>query len=426
MLHALKKRLYFFVAAYFAFWAKVVLKRWKPRIVVITGSSGKTTLLHMAETQLDNRAVYSHHANSAIGIPFHILGMEPNISSRTKWLSYILRAPFHIFRRVPGAELYVVEADCDRPYEGAFTSRLLKPEVTMWVSVSNTHSMNFDSLVQSGEYVTHEAAIAHEFGNFVEATTKLVLANGDQPALAKELDRAQTGVNVKQLSVKAVTQYSLAQDETVFMFGKRKIYLPGLHPKDAGVSLQMVNELLSYLGLELDPLYGNLKHPPGRANLLKGINSTILIDSTYNSSLGAARAMIELFSNYPELRKWLVVTDILELGDLEQSEHLQLAEEISKIQFERVVLLGRRTREYTYPALKDKLPPERVVSFERAGDVLEYLQKEIRGGEAILFKGALGLEGVIDQLLADPNDAKQLVRRSAVWTKRRQEWGLPR
>src|SRR5579872_5969651 len=101
MLHKLKRRLYFMVAAYFAFWARFVLRRWRPRIVVITGSSGKTTVLHLVEAQLGERAVYSHHANSAIGIPFHILGMQPNVLSRAEWPKRVLLAPFHAWRRLP-------------------------------------------------------------------------------------------------------------------------------------------------------------------------------------------------------------------------------------------------------------------------------------------------------------------------------------
>src|SRR5665213_364506 len=111
MIHAIKKRLYFVAASYFAFWAKLVLRRWCPQIIVITGSSGKTTTLHLLEAQLGDKAIYSHHANSAIGIPFHILGMETNVLSRLTWLSRFLVAPFHSLRRLPEQRIYVVEAD---------------------------------------------------------------------------------------------------------------------------------------------------------------------------------------------------------------------------------------------------------------------------------------------------------------------------
>ena len=59
MIASLKKRLYFFVAGYFRFWARFVLERWQPRIVVVTGSNGKTTLLHLIESQLGEKAIFT-------------------------------------------------------------------------------------------------------------------------------------------------------------------------------------------------------------------------------------------------------------------------------------------------------------------------------------------------------------------------------
>ena len=47
MFGQLKKKLYFPVAGYFRFFAAIRLKRWNPRIIVVTGSNGKTTLLHL-------------------------------------------------------------------------------------------------------------------------------------------------------------------------------------------------------------------------------------------------------------------------------------------------------------------------------------------------------------------------------------------
>jgi UDP-N-acetylmuramyl pentapeptide synthase len=424
MIKALKKKLYFTVAHYFAFWAKFVLRRWKPKIIIITGSSGKTTALHLVEAQLGNKAVYSHHANGAIGIPFHILGLETNVPSKPAWLIYFLSAPFHAFRSSPKQSIYVVEADCDRVHEGDFTSKLLKPEVTIWISVSRTHSMGFDNLVKTGVFSSHEAAIAHEFGFFVERASKLVLANGDQQALVSELSRAREGVDVKIASEKAVSGYKLLEDHTEFNINGNSINVPGLQPKKIAVSLQLINDLLGYLGFELDKDYSKLELPPGRSNLLRGKKNITIIDSTYNNSLDALTGLLTLFNEYSAEHKWLVVADLLEQGSNEKAEHEKLAELLKQSKFERLILLGKRTNEYTYPLLKNL--EMKVESFTSPKDLLNYINSEAMGGETILFKGALGLEGVIEQLLNDPSDSAKLVRREAFWTKRRQNWGLPR
>src|SRR3990167_7667164 len=76
MISKIKKFFYFPLAYYFRFFAQIRLSLWKPIIIVITGSSGKTTLLNLIESQIGDRAKYSHHANSSYGIPFDILGLK--------------------------------------------------------------------------------------------------------------------------------------------------------------------------------------------------------------------------------------------------------------------------------------------------------------------------------------------------------------
>lgn len=426
MLSSIKKRLYFVVAAYFGFWAKIVLRRWHPRVVVITGSSGKTTVLHLIEAQFGAQAIYSHHANSALGLPFFILGMPPNISSKPEWLLRLLFAPFHSLRKAPARKLFIVEADCDRPHEGQFLGDLLKPEVTLWISVFRTHSMNFDGLVKSGAFATHEEAIAHEFGYFAANTKKLVIANGDQLVLAEQLKRVKSDVKVELTSDKAVVKHQLLKRETAFTFAHQKILLNGLHPRELGGSLQMVNKLLAYLGQPLDETYQHLEMPPGRTNVFAGKRGITIVDSTYNTGLGATIAIIKLFEQYSAREKWLVLGDILEQGSLEAEEHEGLAQAIADTSAHRVILLGPRTQAHTLPLLRQLKSKLTVVSFESPKEVLDYLNTELTGGETLLFKGGRFLEGVIEQLLANPNDAQHLVRRGHSWVKRRQKWGLPR
>ena len=422
MLSVIKRRLYFVVAGYFAFWARFVLRRWHPTVVVVTGSAGKTTVLHLVEAQVGDKAFYTHHANSSMGIPFILLGLPPNVERKSQWLAYFVKAPFCIFRSLPQQNILVAEADTDRPGEGRFIANLLKPDFTAWVSVYNTHSMNFERQVASGAFATHEEAIAYDFGFFAAATKDVVAANGDQPLLKEQLKRVQPGVKIELATQEQVTAYQLEKGQTSFTVEGTKHSLSGLHPKEIGPSLQLVNSLLNYLDLPLDPDYSKLVMPPGRSNVFKGKNGITIIDSTYNTGLGAMTVLAQLFADYPAEHKWLVFGDILEQGSLEEQEHQGLAGVINELGAEQVILLGPRTREHTLP-LVTGVPVE---SFLSPKEVLDYLNANLKGGEAILFKGGRFLEGVVEQLLADPSQANQLVRREASWVKRRQKWGLPR
>ena len=147
MTQYLKIALYFTVARYFSFFARIRLRSWKPRVVIITGSNGKTTALHLTAWQLGSAAKYSYRANSAFGIPFDILGLKRSNYSLFEWPVLFLMAPFYAFKGPHPEKLYIVEVDGDRPGDGDFFGPLLQPEVCVWLSSARTHSMLFEKSV---------------------------------------------------------------------------------------------------------------------------------------------------------------------------------------------------------------------------------------------------------------------------------------
>ncbi|MBQ1528142.1 hypothetical protein IIZ77_00655, partial [Candidatus Saccharibacteria bacterium] len=90
----LKKRFYFVAAGYFRFFANFAYRRWSPRVIAVTGSVGKTTMLHMIEYQLGSKAHYSHDANSAFGIAFDMVGIKGIRGSKFRWAYLIFAVPF--------------------------------------------------------------------------------------------------------------------------------------------------------------------------------------------------------------------------------------------------------------------------------------------------------------------------------------------
>src|SRR3989338_3753564 len=139
----IKSAMYFPLASYFRFWASIKLSRWHPKIIVITGSNGKTFLLSLFRHQLGDQACYTFGANSAFGIPFHILNLHRLSYSLWEWLPFFFKAPLAAWGKTPSQKLFFVEADCDRTGEGKFLASFLRPDITLWQNVSLTHSGNF-------------------------------------------------------------------------------------------------------------------------------------------------------------------------------------------------------------------------------------------------------------------------------------------
>jgi UDP-N-acetylmuramoyl-tripeptide--D-alanyl-D-alanine ligase len=186
-------------------------------------------------------------------------------------------------------------------------------------------------------------------------------------------------------------------------------------------------------------------NPEGRGTLLAGVKDTALIDSTYNANLSSMEAMLGMFAQFPAEKKWVVLGDMLELGEKEQEEHEKLAEVLQKMELERIVLVGKRVGKYTFEALQgggpvSSFPPTSahelravgsssstatpiVEKFENQKEALAYLEQNIQGGEAILFKGSqsIFLEGIIEALLKNKDDAHKLPRRGIFWINKRRQ-----
>lgn len=421
MLIKLKKGFYFPLANYFRFFAKIRLRSWNPYIIVITGSSGKTTLLHLLESQIGEKARYSHHANSSFGIPFDILGLRRKSLGFSEWFYLFASAPLSVSKPLPKEKIYVVEADADRPEEGEFLATLLLPNITLWTNSTRTHSMNFDKLVKFGFFKNVEEAIAHEFGYFLQYTKDYAVVNGDSKNIISQIKRANCPVH--KVYIKDLKDYKISNDfKTTFVGGRGTYKFDLLLLKVAFNSIQMMLITLRKLGLKPNLNFKNLSLPPGRNSVFKGIRNTTIIDSAYNANLDSMSWVLDMFLTINHEKKWIVIGDMLEQGKSEKEEHEKLAGKIKEMGVEQVILMGPRVIRYTFPLLQNEI--RNIVKFENPREVLNFLLSNLEGGELILFKGARFLEGVIENLLEDKNDASNLARREKVWQKRRAKFGL--
>jgi UDP-N-acetylmuramoyl-tripeptide--D-alanyl-D-alanine ligase len=419
-----KTRVYFFVAYYFRFFAKIQLNIWKPRIIVVTGSSGKTTLLHLIQSQLKTQARYSHRVNSTYGIPFDILGLKRKTFFKKEWLFLFLTAPFCAFKKPYKENIYIVEVDCDRTGEGKFLGTLLKPEVTLWLNTGKTHGANFEKSIKQHKFSSIEEAVAYEFGYLIQHTTKLIIINGDVKLITDQLNRFKGHVEI--VKEKQLDNYGVSENGTIFEIDKIQYSVKYLLPKESFYSVEMSRLLTIYLNIKFDQSFSEFYLPPSRSTIFKGIKNTTLIDSSYNATPDGMVATIKMFNQYPAKFKWLVLGDMIELGSKEQEEHEKLAKIIISVESSKTILVGHRVAKFTYPKLLTLLGDNssKLIKFELPKEALDYIVASLGGGETILFKGARFLEGVIEHLLVDKNDINKLCRREEVWQIRRKQWGL--
>ena len=415
-----KKRFYFVAAKYFRHFADRALRRWKPRVIAITGSAGKTTMLHLLEHEMGKKAHYSHDANSAFGVSFDLLGLKGIKGSKLKWIYLLIAAPFRSLFYRHKEKFYVVEIDGERPHEAEFLAKWLKPEVTIWVSIGRSHAVQFEKEVEEGRFENLDEAIAAEFATLPQNTSKLVYIDADSTTMkAATKNIVAKVVPIKKTSLK---KYVVYPDSTDFTYGDTTFHFNHPEPKDIAFHLLVSQDLMKYLKLPFKSDFSEIKMAPGRSSYFKGKKGIDIIDSSYNAHLISVASILDMVKRMHADHKWLVIGDIVDQGSIEGEEHKKLAELIASAKPEKVVLVGRRTKKYTAPELK-KLGVSAVATLDPR-KALEYIEKNITGEETLIFKGSQYLEWIIEKLLENPKDAKKLCRREKAAVNRRKSWGL--
>lgn len=415
-----KKRFYFRVANYFRFFANRAFKRWNPRVIAVTGSAGKTTMMTMLEHEIGKLAHYSHDANSAFGVPFDILGLKGVRGSKLRWIWLLIAAPFKSVFKRHKEKFYIVEIDGERPHETEFLAEWLKPEVTIWVSIGLSHAVQFEKEVEEGKFKNVGEAITAEFTNLPINTTKRVYIDAD----SKIMVEATANIKAKVIPIKKdeLKKYVVFADSTDFTYGDTTFHFNHPEPKDIAFNLFVVQDLMKYLKLKFNPDFSDIKVAPGRSSYFKGKKGIDIVDSSYNAHMISMASVLDMAKRMHAEEKWLVIGDIVDQGSLEEEEHIKLAKLIAAVKPEKVILVGRRTKKYTAPELK-RLGVSAVATLDPR-KALEYIEKNIRGRETLIFKGSQYLEWIIEKLLADPKDAKKLCRREKAAVARRKGWGL--
>lgn len=427
-----KKKFYFIVASYFRFFANFAFRRWHPRVIAITGSVGKTTMLNLVECTLGDKAHYSHDANSAYGIAFDMVNLRGVTGSKLRWFYLFLAVPIKSLFYKHKEEFYVVEIDGERPHEAEFLASWLKPEVTLWISLGLSHAVQFEQQVKDGLFSSLDKAITHEFAMLPQYTQKLVIIDGEVDLMNRALESIKqkhlTEATVIKCYKDAVKTYKVEPNHTSFLLQKNAD--GAIHEyefnrpmsKDLAIQLTMLETLVDYLKIKPRYDFSNLKLAPGRNSYFDGKNGLRIIDSSYNAHLISVKSILEMYKAMHVPHKWLVIGDIVDQGSIEGQEHAKLADEIIKVKPEQVILIGRRTKKYTAPILEKA--GLNIYTTLDPREALKFLEQNLTGQETLLFKGSQYLEWLIEKLLKNPEEAKYLPRREKAAIKRRQKRGL--
>jgi UDP-N-acetylmuramoyl-tripeptide--D-alanyl-D-alanine ligase len=160
--------------------------------------------------------------------------------------------------------------------------------------------------------------------------------------------------------------------------------------KKAGISPQnIVNGLqnISVTGMRLEKLMS-----------AKGF---MIINDAWNASPVSVSAAVETFEELAGFKKkYLVLGDMLELGDKERDYHEQIGELINPLKIDFLYTVGELSR-FISSSAKQKFDPDCVKHFDDKDALSSHLAAVLEAGDAVLVKGSRGMEmeDIVNRLL---------------------------
>jgi len=140
----MKSRKIRFLEKILKYLAAKALRKFKPRIVGVTGSVGKSSTKEAIYTVLASKyrvRKSEKNYNNEIGLPLTILGLSGGGGSFLKWMAVFLRSIgvllFSSKRNYP--EILVLEMGADRPGDIKYLVDFIQPEVGVVTAIGISH-----------------------------------------------------------------------------------------------------------------------------------------------------------------------------------------------------------------------------------------------------------------------------------------------
>ncbi|HEU0080945.1 MAG TPA: Mur ligase family protein [Candidatus Paceibacterota bacterium] len=437
MKHILKK----IVIAALTVEAKTALRRHKPRVVAVTGNVGKTSTKDAVDAILSqaygsDRVRKSQKSNnSEIGLPLAILGLETAWTSAGGWARNLWQGflAAYVSRRFP--DWLVLEVGADHPGDIEKVTKWLHPDVAVLTRMSDTpvHVEFFTDARQVLQEKMFLARAVRQGGTIV--------VNGDDPqfmsvigtvaarrvlygrAKGAEAQIASSEIDYDQAALPLPT----GQRASIRVGGEtadiRLARVLGDHLVYPIAAACAVAHALGIVGVAAlaEAAFASFEAPRGRMSILRGANSSALIDDTYNSSpLAAAEALRSLARLTLKGKKIAILGDMKELGAATEKAHYEIGRQAGEC-LHTLVTVGPAAKYMVRGALDAGMSAERVMSFDDSEDAGLAIRELVRAGDAVLVKGSqsMRMERASKLLLADPSTAVDvLVRQEDEWGRR--------
>lgn len=353
-----------------SFWRK----QFDVPIVAVTGSSGKTTTKEMIASVVSlSRNILKNHGNfnNLIGLPLTLLQLND------------------------GHKAVILEMGTNRRGEIERLTHIADPDVGI---ITNTGPAHLEGLKSLDLVVKEKGDL---FGNM--KNNGVAVVNRDDSAISDLLERwkgksltfgmyGNAFVTAEDVTVEGREGINF----TLAIEGKRKrinIDAMGRH----NVSDALAAAACSWaLGIEYNQICSGLegfKQLPGRMRLHRLKKGISLIDDTYNANPASTREAIETLNEIKgDNDIFVVMADMLELGDSAAKMHEEIGSLMARRGVKRIFLSGNLVMSLANGAKKEGLMQDQIVLQATPEMVVDQLYSFVKRGDFILVKGSRGMK----------------------------------
>jgi len=413
--------------------SKLVLWKYKPKIIVITGSVGKTSTkdaVYAVFAQITYVRKSEKSYNSEIGLPLTILGCPNGWNNPINWFKNIFRGLWLFLYPHKYPNWLMLEVGVGKTGDMKKTALWLKTDVVIITAIGETPAHI--------EFFNSKKQLIEEKSALIKTLKKdgLLVLNGDDEVVAdmknktkshtltfgfkEDVDLVGSALNISynERDIPEGVVFRVDAEGSslpVFIegvFGYNHIY--------AGMAALAVISGLKLNTIDAVSALKNYEVPPGRMRLLTGINNSLIIDDTYNSSPFACESALKTLKEIKGGRKIAVLGDMLELGKHTIDAHKNVGK-IAKENADVLIVVGPRAIDIKNGAIENRMAQKNIFEFLNSREAGEFLKTFTESGDLILVKGSQGMrmERVVEAILFDlKNKETLLVRQDKEWQRR--------
>ncbi|MDD4901293.1 MAG: UDP-N-acetylmuramoyl-tripeptide--D-alanyl-D-alanine ligase [Patescibacteria group bacterium] len=409
--------------------AKLILLKYKPEIIGITGSLGKTSAKEAVYCVLKEKfqvAKTMQNYNNEIGLPLTVIGNIP-LSSAFSYIKILYQAVILLLildRHYP--KILVLEMAADKPGDIRYLTDIAKPSIGIITAIGNSHLEKFkieENIRREKASLVREMAKDHwailniddkKVESVAKETKAKIISYGLSDGAnvqAKEI-RIKFGAGEAGVGFKIVYNGSAAP-----VFLNNVLSRAGIYAALAGAAVGVIKGMNL---VEISQALKGFQSPNGRLKIISGIKNTIIIDDTYNAAPASSLLALETLASLPNVagKRYAVFGDMLELGSLSVAGHETVGRAAVKEKIDKLIVVGERSRDIARGAKQAGMKDDDVFHFAENHQAAEFLAERLKPGDVVLIKGSQDarMEKVVEALMAEPLRAKELlVRQGKKW-----------